>query len=122
MVRKPGLAVLLALVVAGPAAAQDARITADRPGDDWSLPAHVRPVPDTGFYWESARPGDGIDAISLDLTWRQIEPQPGVFDMEAKAQAYDWLLASFRRQRADPRPFWLRLFASGTPWAPTWLA
>ena len=65
-------------------AAPDARITADRAGDDWRLPAHVRPVPNTGFYWESARPGDGIDAISLDLTRRQIEPQPGALRRAAR--------------------------------------
>jgi hypothetical protein len=31
-------------------------------------------------------------------------------------------LPSFAEQNADPSPFWMRLFASATNWAPEWLA
>jgi hypothetical protein len=96
-------------------------IVDNRPGDDWRLPAHVTPTPGTGFYHETTSARDGVAARSFDLTWRQIEPRPGVFDVEAKGLAQEMSLKSFRAQMADPRPFWLRLFASATTWAPAWL-
>jgi hypothetical protein len=99
-----------------------ATIVGIRAGDDWRLPAQVRPAPNTGFYLENASPRDGVVARSFDLTWRQIEPQPGVFDTERKGSAQGMSLASFRKQNAKPGPFWLRLFASATTWAPTWLS
>ncbi|MEA2496175.1 MAG: hypothetical protein QOJ29_4086 [Thermoleophilaceae bacterium] len=63
-----------------------------------------------------------IDLRGFDLTWRQIEPSPGSFDPEATGSAQDMDMPSFNAQNADPRPFWMRLFASGVNWAPEWLA
>jgi hypothetical protein len=126
-----GLALVLAAALAvgcgsgaetATGAAGAARIVANRPGDDWRLPAHVTPAPGTGFYHETTSARDDVTARSFDLTWRQIEPTSGAFDVGAKGFAQEMSLKSFRAQNADPRPFWLRLFASATTWAPLWLA
>ena len=114
--------VLGAFVAAAPAYG-DARVTRSVAGDDWSLPPGP-PAANSGFFSEagSVVPGSGIDLRGFDLTWAQIQPQPGAFDADATGSAYGMELPSFRSQNADPRPFWMRLFASGTTWAPPWLA
>jgi len=116
--------VLAALVLAAPASAQGAvTVTRNVPGDDWSLPAGA-PAANSGFFSERPRADADkrIDLRGFDLTWRQIQPERGGFDTGADGDAYGDPLPSFADQNADPRPFWMRLFASATTWAPAWLA
>jgi hypothetical protein len=89
-------------------------------GDDWSLPPGG-PAPNTGFYSERSNVDKRVDLRGFDLTWRQIQPTPDAFDGLATGKAYDMTFPSFNIQNADRRPFWMRLFASGTAWAPSWL-
>ena len=109
-------------VFASPAYA-GSRVTASVKGDDWSLPPGA-PAPNSGFFSErvSADAEKRIDLRGFDLSWRQIQPQPGLFDPDAKGTAEGMDLPSFASQNADPRPFWMRLFASATTSAPEWLA
>ena len=99
-----------------------AAITSSVPGYDWSLPAGP-PAANSGFFSERANADSDrrIDLRGFDLTWRQIQPQPDDFDVNETGSAQDMDLPSFASQNADPRPFWMRLFASGTTWAPEWL-
>ena len=106
-----------ALWAAAPAGAA-ITVTRSVAGDDWTLPAGDR-IPNSGFFSEDADPR--IDLRGFDLTWRQIQPTPGAFDTEAEGRAQDDEISSFASQNADPRPYWMRLFASGTTWAPEWL-
>ena len=95
-----------------------ATVTRNVRGDDWSLPAGPN-APNSGFYSEA---GNHFGLRGFDLTWRQIEPTEGTFDPSATGNAEDMDLPSFAAQNADPSPFWMRMFASATSWAPEWLA
>jgi hypothetical protein len=91
-------------------------------GDDWRLPSG-QPAANAGFFSErDVADGEArVDLRGFDLTWRQIQSSPGSFDEDAIGSAHGMDLPSFAEQDADERPFWLRLFASATAWAPTWL-
>ncbi|HEX8102626.1 MAG TPA: hypothetical protein VF533_08450 [Solirubrobacteraceae bacterium] len=115
-------AVTAALVLAGAASA--ATITRDVAGYDWTLPAWAAPAPNSGFFSEAdSAAGDRRLLRGFDLTWRQLQPAgPGTFSLDTTGSAEGMALPSFRSQDADPSPFWMRLFVSGTSWAPPWLA
>src|SRR4051812_35825426 len=118
------LVVLIAgLLCATSNAAAAATITKSVGGDDWSLPAGA-PAPNSGFYSEreSADAEKRIDLRGFDLTWRQIQPAHGSFDANSTGSAEGLQFPSFAAQNSDPRAFWMRLFASGTTWAPAWVA
>ena len=94
-----------------------------RPGDDWSLPGWVRPSTNSGLFSEEAAPGVGVDTRSVDVTWRQLQPDgPGRPDKAASGSAQGMDLEPLGRQLANRRPFWMRVFASGSDWAPEWVA
>src|SRR4051794_13392176 len=115
--RLAAIAVALAVMPAGSAHAA-ASVVRIANGDDWSLPAGAD-APNSGFYSEA---GNHFGLRGFDLTWKQIEPDPGVFAQDTTGSAEDMDLPSFRDQNVDPQPFWMRLFASATVWAPDWLA
>jgi hypothetical protein len=93
-----------------------------RPGDDWSLPAWAKPAKDSGFFSEAASPRNHVKARSIDVTWRQIQPRPNApLDLDATGTAEGMPFASLRHQLAQPGPYWLRMFATGRPWAPDWV-
>lgn len=92
-------------------------------GIDWSLPDGLDPAPNSGFYSEDAAPAEKILVRSVDLTWRQLAPRAGVLDTahetgSAQGLSFDPL----DTQLLDDGPFWMRIFASGRDWAPTWVA
>ncbi|MFF2051409.1 hypothetical protein ACFVU2_07385 [Leifsonia sp. NPDC058194] len=94
-----------------------------REGDDWTLPAGVRPTAASGFFSEQASPADRVAVRSVDATWRQVQPaQGGPIDRDATGGAQEMEFASLNDQLATDGPFWMRLFASGEDWAPTWVA
>ncbi|TYK44407.1 hypothetical protein [Actinomadura decatromicini] len=94
-----------------------------RRGDDFSLPGWVRPSPNSGLFSETAAPEFGVDTRSLDVSWRQLQPDgPGEVVTGTPGAAEDMTFQSYGRQLADRRPFWMRIFASGTKWAPDWVA
>ncbi|MDL4816289.1 hypothetical protein [Actinomadura opuntiae] len=93
------------------------------PGDDWTLPAWVRPSPNSGFFSEQAAPEQHVDLRGLDLTWRQLQPDgPGRVRDDTTGTAEDLTFRPLREQLAEERPFWMRVFASGSTWAPQWVA
>lgn len=91
------------------------------PGDDWTLPANARPATNSGFFSEEAAPDSRVFARSIDLSWRQIQPQPGDLDRTSTGAAQGLEFESLDDQLADPSPYWVRLFASGETWAPEWV-
>lgn len=104
------------LVDAGP---DGVRIT---DGDDWSLPAWVRPAVNSGFFSEDASAKNRVEVRSVDLTWRQLRPVAGgPLDRTATGEAQEMALAGLDDQLAEPGDFWMRLFASGKDWAPAWV-
>ncbi|MCW4456771.1 hypothetical protein [Microbacterium sp. MPKO10] len=92
-----------------------------RTGDDWSLPSGVTPAPNSGFFSEEASPSDNVFTRSIDVSWRQIQPEPGALDRESSGEAQDMSFASLDDQLAESEPFWMRIFASGETWAPEWV-
>lgn len=93
-----------------------------RTGDDWTMPAWVRPAPFSGFFSEDASVTDHVPVRSIDVTWRQLAPSAdGPLDLAATGRAEGMAFASLGDQLAEPGPYWLRLFASGVDWAPTWV-
>jgi hypothetical protein len=92
-------------------------------GDDWTLPAWVRPAPFTGFFSEDASPANHVPVRSIDVTWRQIAPTPdGPLDLNATGKAQGMRFEPLGEQLAASGPYWVRIFASGVDWAPAWVA
>ncbi|MES9602465.1 hypothetical protein [Actinomadura sp. NPDC000929] len=117
-----GLVVLSAVAGAGPTTAVAGSVRV-RPGDDWTLPGWVRPSANSGLFSETAAPRFGVGTRSLDLSWRQLQPDgPGTLDTRTAGSAQDMSFPPLSRQLADRRPFWVRIFASGSRWAPEWVA
>ncbi len=92
-------------------------------GDDWSLPAWVTPAPNSGFFSEDASADEHVFLRSVDLSWRQLQPeQRGPIDGSSDGEAQGMSFRSYDDQLADDGAFWMRIFASGTDWAPEWVA
>lgn len=54
-----------------------------RPGWDWTLPARVGPVPYSGYVtWGGKRFDPAITVRGLHVTWKRLNPKPGVYDWE----------------------------------------
>ena len=93
------------------------------PGDDWTLPEWALPADDSGFYSTQADPETGVDLHAVDVSWAQIAPEEDApLDLEGSGAAQDMDLEPLAEQLAEPGPYWLRLFATGTDWAPSWVA
>ncbi|MBP1644007.1 MAG: hypothetical protein H6Q03_2676, partial [Acidobacteria bacterium] len=90
------------------------------PGDDWTLPAWVAPAPDSGFFSEEADAARFVHRRVVDLTWRQLKPTESTFSTTATDSVYGMPFASWDTQLAGGDPIWLRLWISGTHWAPAW--
>lgn len=91
------------------------------PGIDWTMPTWVRPAPNSGFYSEDAAPRQHVQVRSIDVSWAQISPTKGVIDRTASGEAQGMSFASLDDQLAEGGPYWMRIFASGTDWAPQWV-
>ncbi|WP_183092632.1 hypothetical protein [Nocardioides stalactiti] len=124
------LAVAAVLVAAAAAVPTDSRadagsdpgraaVTGTVDGYDWTLPAGTDRAPNSGFF--SEYPSARIDLRGLDLTWRQVQPRPGALSTSTTGTAYGMDLASLSDQLDDSSDFWMRMFASGKPWAPRWV-
>ena len=113
---------ILALLTGAFAAAAwgQGNVVANVAGDDWSVPAWVTPAPGSGFFSESADPSRHVDLRVVDLTWRQLVPSPGLFSTTGTDSVYGMPFASWNTQLAGSDPYWLRLWVSGTDWAPAW--
>lgn len=90
-------------------------------GYDWSVPPGVEPRADAGFYSDQAAPAFGIDVRVLDLTWRQLEPEPGVIRTDLPGAAQGLRFGSWDDQRRGGGRYWVRLWMSGVDWAPAWV-
>ncbi|WP_456413071.1 hypothetical protein [Thiolapillus sp.] len=90
-------------------------------GDDWRLPAWSQPLDDTRFYSEQASPADHVKVRVIDLTWRQINPSPGVFSVTGSGNAAGMRFPSLQDQLAIPGKYWLRIWVTGESWAPAWV-
>ncbi len=90
-------------------------------GEDWSLPAWVTPAANSGLFSGEADAGLGISLRSFEVTWRQLNPQEGVYSQTLGGNAEGNTMASYQNQLARGGPFWMRIWASGTDWAPQWV-
>lgn len=92
-------------------------------GDDWTLPAYARPAENSGFFSEAASEDDRVAVRSIDVTWRQIQPEKGgAIDRTSSGSAQDMSFDGLDEQLAADGDFWMRIFASGENWAPEWVA
>ncbi|KAB2963021.1 MAG: hypothetical protein F9K18_09075 [Thermoanaerobaculia bacterium] len=123
-VRSRGSRVALAVAALGLLAAAPARGAGEligvAAGDDWTLPAWTAPAPDSGFFSEAADPPRFVHRRVVDLTWRQLKPTETTFSTTATDSVYGMPFASWDAQLAGTDPIWLRLWVSGTNWAPAW--
>ena len=92
-------------------------------GDDWTLPASVRPAQNSGFFSEETSGDELVLVHAVDATWAQLQPtEGGPVDRTATGEAQGMDLAPLDDQLAEPGDFWMRLFASGETWASDWVA
>ena len=92
-------------------------------GDDWTLPEHVRPAENSGYFSEEASTEDLVAVRSIDVSWRQIQPEQGApLDRSSSGSAQGMSFDALDAQLAEPGDFWMRIFASGEDWAPGWVA
>ena len=90
--------------------------------DNWSMPQWTRPPANSGFFSEESDSSVGVDVHSVDLSWRQLAPHPvGPLDTTSNGAAQGMDFPSLDDQLARPGDFWMRVFASGTTWAPKWV-
>lgn len=93
-------------------------------GDDWTLPAWVRPASNSGFFSEDASPADRVLTRSVDFSWRQLQPTDGELDLTSAGSAQGMDFESWNDQLTGPGSdgaFWMRIFATGVDWAPQWV-
>lgn len=113
-------ALLVALSFSGRPASAAGELISVVPGEDWSLPGWVQPAPDTGFFSEEASPAHHVHLRVVDLTWRQLKPSESTFSTTTADSVYGMTFPSWDDQLAGSDPFWLRIWISGTDWAPAW--
>jgi hypothetical protein len=92
-----------------------------RRGDDWSLPSWARTADDSGFFSEDAAPTDHVRVRSVDLSWRQVQPEPGPLDLGAAGEAQGMTFDPLGVQLDEAGPYWVRMFSTGVDWAPRWV-
>lgn len=93
-----------------------------RDGDDWTLPAWVRPSANSGFFSEKPSGAHRVGVHSVDVTWRQVQPvRAGALDRTASGTAQGMSLSGLDAQLSEPGDFWMRVFASAEEWAPAWV-
>ncbi len=92
-----------------------------RVGDDWSLPADAGVAANSGFFSEEASPADQVYTRSVDVSWGQIQSEPGALDRDSSGTAQDMSFAPLDEQLEGQGSFWMRVFASGEKWAPQWV-
>lgn len=90
-------------------------------GDDWTLPAWSSAVDDARFYSEEASPIDQVNVHVIDLSWRQINPSPGVYSTTTTGTAAGLTFPSLQDQLALGGKYWLRIWVTGENWAPAWV-
>lgn len=90
-------------------------------GDDWSLPAWSTPLDDRRFYSEEASPADHVNVRVIDISWRQVNPSPGLFSMTNSGSAAGMNFPPLQDQLAVDGPYWLRVWVTGEDWAPAWV-
>jgi hypothetical protein len=93
-----------------------------RDGQDWTMPGWVRPAEFSGFFSEDAAESEQVMLRSIDVSWKQIAPTEGApLDLDSAGKAQGMSFEPLGQQLAEPGPYWFRLFASGTDWAPAWV-
>ncbi len=90
-------------------------------GDDWRLPSWSQPLDDLRFYSEESSSADHVNVHVIDITWRQINPSPGVFSMTDSGSAAGMSFPSLQDQLALDGSYWLRIWVTGEDWAPAWV-
>eukprot|EP01133_Synstelium_polycarpum_P017183 gene17183-20472_t len=91
------------------------------PRDDWTLPAGVTPVVNSGFFSENRDASKNVNTHAFDVSWRQVNPSQGVYATNIAGQVKDIVTGTFAAQNATTNPFWFRLWTSGDLWAPSWI-
>lgn len=90
-------------------------------GDDWRLPQWVAPVPGTGLFSEELAHDRHVDVRVVDVSWRQLNPAPGVYSGTTTGAAQGLTFPSLDDQLSSTDPFGMRIWASGADWAPEWV-
>lgn len=95
--------------------------------DDWSLPAWAVVSSNSGFFSEIADASHDVGVRVVDLSWRQLEPAPGVYDTSAALSVVpgyyeDLDFSSLPDQLAAPGDVWLRFWVSDVELSPAWLS
>lgn len=95
--------------------------------DDWSLPAWAVAATNAGFFSEIGDAAQDVNVRVVDLSWRQLEPSPDVFDTAAALAdvppSYEGLdFSSLDEALAAPGDVWLRFWVSDVALSPDWLA
>jgi hypothetical protein len=65
-------------------------------------------------------PPYGVETRVVDVTWRQLEPEPGEWHTDLRGSAQGMSFPPFDDQY-PAGPVWVRIWFSGTEWAPDWL-
>lgn len=90
-------------------------------GEDWSLPSTVVASADAGLFSEAAAPDLGVDVHVVDVTWAMLEPSDDQWATDRTGGAEGMPFRSFDEQMAQGGRYWLRIWTSGTDWAPSWV-
>ena len=90
-------------------------------GIDWTMPDWVRPADFSGFFSEDASPRDHVQVRSVDVSWKQVSPEPGVIDWKTDERRRGSTSTRWATTLKEPGPYWFRMFASGADWAPRWV-
>ena len=90
-------------------------------GEDWTLPPGVLPAEDAGFFSEVGAPEYEVDVHVVDVTWAMLEPADDQWATDRTGSAQGMNLRSFDDQLAQGGRYWLRIWTSGTDWAPPWV-
>jgi cysteine-rich repeat protein len=96
-------------------------------GFDWTIPDWMSPEPNTGYYKDRASSGESDELRSLSLTWSQLNPAPGVFEMGASVLFYPSVNSPNQTQELQALlnkdlSHWLRIYTAAVGWAPDWLS
>lgn len=113
---------VITLDASGPAHVITTSDASPRPGIDLRMPGWVRPAKNSGLYSEKPDDANHVVVASIDVSWKQLSETKGVLNEDETGSAQGMSFESLKSQLAEQRPFWMRVFASGETWAPSWVA
>ncbi|KAF2068732.1 hypothetical protein CYY_009946 [Polysphondylium violaceum] len=89
--------------------------------DDWTVPSWAQISSNSGFFSEGTSAKVNLNLGVFDVAWKQIEPTRDTYTFTSTAVVKEMDFASFNSQNSTKKPFWMRIWNSGTLWAPAWV-